>query len=109
MTHQYKRRQQTLINEMNRLKQLIAEKEDEIEVRKEEFKQMSYEMQKLVDEKEEDNKILQQKIGQMSSDFSNMLSETLKKMDKKIDMAQWDNDDNTAMVEKIGEMNVAKE
>lgn len=94
MTHQYKRRQQTLTAEINKLNQLIAEREDQIQVQDENYSKMVRESEKQLDAKVEENKILQKKIEEMSSQFAAMLKETLERMDKRIDMAQWDNGEN---------------
>lgn len=37
----------------------------------------------------------------MSAQFANMLQETLKKMQQRINLAQWDNDNDPQMIKKI--------
>lgn len=41
----------------------------------------------------------------MSSEFAKMLKETLEKMQERINLAQWDNDNDPQMIRKIKEMN----
>lgn len=41
----------------------------------------------------------------MSAQFANMLQETLKKMQQRINLAQWDNDNDPQMIKKIKQMN----
>lgn len=41
----------------------------------------------------------------MSSEFAKMLKETLEKMQERINLAQWDNDNDPQMIKKIKEMN----
>lgn len=61
-----------------------------------------------LEKKEEENKKLKKKIEEMSSEFSTMLKETLDKMEQRIDMAQWDSNDNQVIMSKIDEMQAGK-
>ena len=92
------------MEEINKLNQIIAEREDKIQQQQEEYNKMTRENEKLLDSKMEVNKQLQKKIEEMSAQFAAMLKETLEKMDKRIDMAQWDNGENQAIMKKIDEM-----
>lgn len=47
-----------------------------------------------VDKKDEEIKQLRTKIEEMSSEFARMLKETLEKMQERIELAQWDNNEN---------------
>ncbi len=49
--------------------------------------------------------MLKSKIEDMSSEFAKMLKETLDKMQERINLAQWDNDNDPQMIKKIKEMN----
>lgn len=83
---------------------MIAERVDQIQIQDENYSKMVRESEKLLDSKMEENKILQKKIEEMSSQFAAMLKETLERMDKRIDMAQWDNGENQAIMKKIDEL-----
>ena len=41
----------------------------------------------------------------MSAQFAKMLKETLQKMQERINLAQWDNDNDPQMIKKMKEMN----
>lgn len=48
---------------------------------------------------------LKKKIEEMSAEFAKMLKETLEKMQERINLAQWDNDNDPSMIKKMKEMN----
>ena len=48
---------------------------------------------------------LKKKIEDMSAEFAKMLKETLEKMQQRINLAQWDNDNDPQMIKKMKEMN----
>jgi len=48
---------------------------------------------------------LKKRIEDMSVDFARMLKETLEKMQERINMAQWDNDNDPQMMKRMKEMN----
>ena len=48
---------------------------------------------------------LKKKIEDMSAEFAKMLKETLEKMQQRINLAQWDNDNDAQMIKKMKEMN----
>ncbi len=48
---------------------------------------------------------LKKKIEDMSMEFAKMLKETLEKMQERINMAQWDNDNDPQMMKRMKEMN----
>lgn len=66
---------------------IIAKKEQKIEDLREETRQ-------AVEKKDEEIKQLRTKIEEMSSEFARMLKETLEKMQERIELAQWDNNEN---------------
>lgn len=41
----------------------------------------------------------------MSAEFAKMLKETLDKMQQRINLAQWDNDNDPQMIKKMKEIN----
>ena len=41
----------------------------------------------------------------MSAEFAKMLKDTLEKMQERIRLAEWDNDNDPSMIKKIKEMN----
>ena len=47
---------------------------------------------------------LRKKIEEMSVEFAKMLKETLEKMQDRINMAQWDSDNDPQMIKKMKEM-----
>ena len=49
---------------------------------------------------------LKKKIEEMSAEFAKMLKETLEKMQERINLAQWDNDNNPSMIKKMKEMKI---
>lgn len=48
---------------------------------------------------------MKKKIEEMSAEFAKMLKETLEKMQERINLAQWDNDNDPQMIKKMKEMN----
>jgi DNA-binding transcriptional regulator YiaG len=66
---------------------IVAKKEQKIEDLREETRQ-------AVEKKDEEIKQLRTKIEEMSSEFARMLKETLEKMQERIELAQWDNNEN---------------
>ena len=57
--------------------------------------------------KNKENEILElkKKIEDMSAEFAKMLKDTLEKMQERIKLAEWDNDNDPTMIKKIKEMN----
>jgi gas vesicle protein len=57
--------------------------------------------------KNKENEILElkKKIEDMSAEFAKMLKDTLEKMQERIRLAEWDNDNDPSMIKKIKEMN----
>ena len=57
--------------------------------------------------KNKENEILElkKKIEDMSAEFAKMLKDTLEKMQERIRLAEWDNDNDPNMIKKIKEMN----
>ena len=47
---------------------------------------------------------MRKKIEEMSVEFAKMLKETLEKMQDRINMAQWDSDNDPQMIKKMKEM-----
>jgi len=48
---------------------------------------------------------LKKKIEDMSAEFAKMLKDTLEKMQERIRLAEWDNDNDPGVIKKIKEMN----
>ena len=57
--------------------------------------------------KNKENEILElkKKIEDMSAEFAKMLKETLEKMQERIRLAEWDNDNDPSMINKMKQMN----
>ena len=57
--------------------------------------------------KNKENEILdlKKRIEDMSAEFAKMLKETLEKMQERIRLAEWDNDNDPSVIKKIKEMN----
>ena len=57
--------------------------------------------------KSKENEILdlKKKIEDMSAEFAKMLKDTLEKMQERIRLAEWDNDNDPGVIKKIKEMN----
>lgn len=55
--------------------------------------------------KENDILDLKKKIEDMSAEFAKMLKDTLEKMQERIKLAEWDNDNDPSVIKKIKEMN----
>lgn len=57
--------------------------------------------------KNKENEILElkKKIEDMSAEFAKMLKDTLEKMQERIKLAEWDNDNDPQMIKKMKEMN----
>ena len=101
MTHQYKRRQETLNEEISKLSHKLNLKEDEIVQKTEEFKRMEEDFKNQKSQRETEKTELQSKIESMSAEFGTMLSKTLKKMNERIKMAQWDTSDNNEVINNL--------
>ena len=54
--------------------------------------------------KDQEIQELRKKIQEMSVEFAKMLKETLEKMQDRINMAQWDSDNDPQMIKKMKEM-----
>lgn len=48
---------------------------------------------------------MKKRIEDMSAEFAKMLKDTLEKMQERIRLAEWDNDNDPSMIKKIKEMN----
>lgn len=48
---------------------------------------------------------LKKRIEDMSAEFAKMLKDTLEKMQERIRLAEWDNDNDPSVIKKIKEMN----
>lgn len=57
--------------------------------------------------KNKENEILdlKKRIEDMSAEFAKMLKDTLEKMQERIRLAEWDNDNDPSVIKKIKEMN----
>jgi predicted RNase H-like nuclease (RuvC/YqgF family) len=55
--------------------------------------------------KENEIQELRKKIEEMSAEFAKMLKDTLEKMQERIRLAEWDNDNDPGVIKKIKEIN----
>lgn len=60
-------------------------------------KEQEYKLKKKDDEINE----LKRKIEDMSAEFAKMLRETLEKMQERIELAQWDNDNDPQIMKRL--------
>lgn len=62
------------------------------------------EQEERIKAKDQEIQELRKKIEEMSVEFAKMLKETLEKMQDRINMAQWDSDNDPQMIKKMKEM-----
>ena len=62
------------------------------------------EQEERIKAKDQEIQELRKKIQEMSVEFAKMLKETLEKMQDRINMAQWDSDNDPQMIKKMKEM-----
>jgi hypothetical protein len=105
MTHQYKQMQKEYNDELAMLIKKIDEKEEELKENNETISFTKKEQDEKLKAKESEILDLKKKIEEMSAQFAKMLKETLEKMQERINLAQWDNDNDPSMIKKMKEMN----
>ncbi|MBS1889936.1 MAG: hypothetical protein JST59_01470 [Actinobacteria bacterium] len=105
MTHQYKQMQKEYGDELNSLTKKIGERENDLKKSEEQITQTRKEQEECIKNKEVEISELKKRIEDMSVDFAKMLKETLEKMQERINMAQWDNDNDPQMMKRMKEMN----
>merc|ERR1711874_790870 len=94
MTNQYKRMLEKKEIEINQLNSKVEEQENTIKLKEEEYDRMQKEKDNIILQKGKEISDLKTNIEQMSSEFARMLKETLEKMQERIELAQWDNNDH---------------
>ena len=92
-----------MITEINTLKRKIEDLEGEIKRKETQFENSERLHKQEMATKEEEISSLKRKINDMSTEFSSMLKETLEKMEQRINMAQWNDKDNTKLLNKVSE------
>ena len=104
MTRQYKSMQEQLQNENNELKRKVKEQEEIIERKNEKILDLEKQKELELMKKDEEIQELKRKITDMSSEFAKMLKDTLDKMQQRIDLAQWDNEQDPQIVKQFKEV-----
>ena len=108
MTNQYKRMLEKKEIEISTLNAQVEEQENTIKQRDEEYANMCKEKESIIQQKGKEISDLKTNIEQMSSEFARMLKETLEKMQERIELAQWDNNDHeVTMLRKLKDISGA--
>jgi hypothetical protein len=103
MTQQYKQMQEEKSEEIATLKENILKQDAEIKHNEEAIVQLKKDLDEKVRVKDQEISDLKKKMDEMHAQFSEMLSETLHKMQERISKAQWNHDEDQ-MMKKINKV-----